>query len=286
MNASLLPTLAAALALTVTTPVFAQDTETPATAETVVASVNGVDITLGHLILAKSQLPQQYQQIPAEALFEGLVDQLVQQALLSEQVTDVPRRVGLAMENQRRSLLAGEILQDIVESAVTEEALQEAYNARFADAEPELEYNANHILVETEEEALALITELEGGADFETLAKEKSTGPSGPNGGALGWFGKGMMVPEFEGAVVDMSAGEFAGPVQTQFGFHVILLNETRTKDAPSLEELRPELTGELQRAAIDAEVEALKDGAEITIAEPGSINPELLNDLSLLDPQ
>lgn len=283
MKAPLLASMAAAAALCLATPTVAQDAPT---AETVVATVNGTDITLGHLILARSQLPQQYQNIPVEALFEGLVDQLIQQELLSAGVAEAPRRVELAMENQRRSLLAGEVLQSIVEGAVSEEALQEAYNARFADAAEEFEFNASHILVETAEEAEALVEELNGGADFATLAKEKSTGPSGPNGGALGWFSKGMMVPEFENAVVEMAPGDIAGPVQTQFGFHVIQLNETRAKEAPTLDEMRQELTQEIQRAAIDAEVEVLKDGAEITMAEPGSIDPALLGDLSLLDPQ
>ena len=261
----------------------AAQAENHVAADTVVATVDGTEITLGHMIVLKQRLPAQYQQLPPEVLFEGILDQLVQQTLLGDQIEQLSVGSQIVIENETRSLRAAEEIQRIANEAVTDEALQTAYETAFGNAEPETEYNASHILVETEEEARALITELEGGADFATLAQEKSTGPSGPNGGQLGWFGKGAMVAPFEEAVVAMEPGTVSAPVQTQFGWHVIRLNETRLKDAPALEEVQGDLAETLRREAIEARVSELTDGAQIDRVEAGTIDPNVLNDLSIV---
>ncbi|EAR53012.1 PpiC-type peptidyl-prolyl cis-trans isomerase [Oceanicola granulosus HTCC2516] len=254
-------------------------------ASDVVATVNGTDITLGELIIAKAQLPQQYQQLPDDVLFDGLVDQLIQQQLLSDQLDASPERVQLALKNEERSLRAGEAITRITEEAVSEEALQAAYEARFADAEPQTEYNASHILVETEEEAVALTEQARAeGADFAELARENSTGPSGPAGGELGWFGEGMMVQEFYDAVVALEPGDVSEPVQTQFGWHVIKLNETRLSEVPPLESLRGELTSELQQQAVEDALAELEAGADVTRPEQGAFDPAALSDFSILE--
>ena len=258
--------------------------ENHASADMVVATVNGTDITLGHMIVLRQQLPAQYQQLPPQVLFDGILDQLVQQTLLGEGVADLSRGAQIVLENEERSLRAAEEIQNITDAALTDEALAAAYEAAYGNVEPETEFNASHILVETEEEAQALVTELEGGADFATLAQEKSTGPSGPNGGQLGWFGLGAMVAPFEEAVVAMDAGTISAPVQTQFGWHVIRLNETRLKNAPALEEVRGELMESVRRTAIEARVAELTESAEIDRPESGSIDPMILNDISLID--
>lgn len=261
----------------------AAQSENHVAGDTVVANVNGTEITLGHMIVLKQRLPAQYQQLPADVLFDGILDQLVQQTLLGEQSETLTRGSEIVLENEERSLRASEEIQRITEAALTDEALQTAYEQNYGDVEPETEYNASHILVETQEEAQALVTELEGGADFATLAQEKSTGPSGPNGGQLGWFGTGAMVQPFEEAVVAMEPETISAPVQTQFGWHVIRLNETRLKDAPALEEVRGTLSETLQREAIEARVAQLTEGAAIDRVEAGEIDPNLLNDLSLV---
>ncbi|MEL6570549.1 MAG: peptidylprolyl isomerase [Pseudomonadota bacterium] len=270
----------ALLTLTMATGALAQEP----TADSVVATVGGVDITLGEMIITRSQLPAQYQSLPADVLFTGVLDQLIQQELLASAVEDVPSRVDLALKNERRSLLAGETINDLTIEATSEEAVQAAYDARYADAEAETEYNASHLLVETEEEALAAKERIDGGEDFAEVAKEVSTGPSGPNGGNLGWFGAGQMVTEFESAVVAMEVGEVAGPVQTQFGFHVILLNETRLKEAPALEEVRSQLLSEVQEAAIQSKLAELTAQTDVVRPEDGAFDPELLQNLDLLE--
>lgn len=256
-----------------------------ATADTVVATVGDVEITLGEMIITRAQLPQQYQQLPASVLFQGVLDQLIEQQLLADSLAEVPGRVEYALRNERRTLLAGEIINEVTSSAASEEALQEAYEARFADSDPKTEYNASHLLVETEEEALAARTRIEEDEAFEAVARDVSTGPTGPNGGNLGWFGAGQMVTEFEDAVMNMDVGDLAGPVQTQFGWHVIKLNEKRIADVPPLDDLRRELTAELQEGAIQTKLEELREAADVVTPEEGAFDPEILTDLSLLEP-
>lgn len=258
--------------------------ENHASADMVVATVNGTDITLGHMLVLRQRLPQQYQQLPPNVLFDGILDQLVQQTLLGEQTEVLSATSQYILDNENRALRAAEELRGVVDAAMTDEALQEAYDRLYGAVDPETEYNASHILVETEEEAAALVTELEGGADFAELAKEKSTGPSGPRGGELGWFGKGAMVAPFEEAVVAMEAGAISAPVQTQFGWHVIKLNETRIKDAPTLEEVRGNLEADIQAAVVQERIDELTEGAEITRTTVEEIDPAVLNDMSLLD--
>lgn len=253
------------------------------TADTVVATVGGQEITVGHMIVAKSTLPQQFQTLPDETLFPGILDQLIQQSALAQSIEDeVSKATMLAIANQRTGLLAGEAIGIVAQEAVTDEALQAAYAAAYETQEPEREFNASHILVETEDEAKAIKAELDGGADFAEMAKAKSTGPSGPNGGALGWFGKGMMVPEFEAAVTGLADGEISEPVKTKFGWHIVILNESRLKEAPPLDEVRGELAAGIEEEAIQAHIAAVTDAADVVRAEI-EVDPAVLSNVDLI---
>lgn len=276
--------LASAAAISLIAGGVAADGHAEMTAETVVASVNGSEITLGQLIMLRSQLPAQYQQLPDEVVFNGLVEQLVNQQLLADSLADEPKRVAIALSNEVRSLRAGEVVNTLMTDSVSDEALQAAYDARFEGVEPGREFNASHILVETEEEAIAVKTMIDEGADFAETAREKSTGPSGPSGGELGWFGPGMMVAEFEYAVVELEDGAVSDPVQTQFGWHIVKLNETRMTALPTLDDIRQELTGEIQQAALDARLAELSDGAEIVLPEEGQFDAALIQNIDLLE--
>ncbi len=257
-------------------PAAAQD------AATVVATVNGTEITLGHLAALRAQLPAQYQQLPADVLFRGLLDQVIQQTALSQEAEKlVTPRDELTLENDRRAYLAGLVLQDAVKGAITDEAVQAAYDAKYKNAEPGLEYNAAHILVKTEEEAKKLKDDLDKGADFAELARQHSTDGAAQGGGSLGWFGPGMMVKPFEDAVAALKAGEIGGPLQTQFGWHLIKLNETRAAEAPPLDEVRDELAAELEQATVEARIKAAIDGATVTRTVDG-LDPALLNSPAL----
>lgn len=272
---------AAVFAVWAAGPVLAQDTPD---ADSVIATVNGTEITLGQMIMARTTLPQQYLSLPDEVLFNGILDQLIQQSVLAQTVgDDTPRSVQIALENERRALLAAAVVDDILKDAVTDEALQKAYDEAFANAEPTREWNASHILVETEEEAAALIARLDAGEEFAALAQEASSDSSAASGGQLGWFESGMMVPDFEAAVIALEVGAVSAPVQTQFGWHVVKLNETRLREIPSLEQVADELRPQVERAAVQARLDELTAAA--TVERPGAgIDPALIKNLDLLE--
>ncbi|MFV0492111.1 MAG: peptidylprolyl isomerase [Pseudorhodobacter sp.] len=253
-------------------------------AEAVVAIVGGSEIKLGHMIAMRNNLPPQYLSLPDDVLFKGILDQLVQQAALAATVGD-NLKIGdrLAMENDRRGYLSGLALADVVRNAVTEEALQAAYDEKFANAAPKTEYNAAHILVATEDEAKALKAEIDGGADFAELAKEHSTDGAAQNGGDLGWFSEGMMVAPFQEAVAKITAGTVSDPVETQFGWHLIQLKETRNAEAPSLDEVRDELAQEIEAKVVQDHINKVSEAADITTPGEG-FDPALLRETELMD--
>ncbi|QIK39336.1 peptidylprolyl isomerase [Pontivivens nitratireducens] len=294
MNKLIAP-YAIAFALTLSGTAFAQDTTTPAEEspevttdydlDTVVATVDGVDITVAHVIAVRDRLPENYRSLPPEVLFPGLVDQLIDQQLLAEAAKETgaaeTRRVRVQLDNERRGVLSNETIASVLEDAVTEDKITSAYEALTAEMTRTTEYNASHILLETEEEALEVVAALNDGGDFETLAQERSTGPSGPTGGELGWFGPGQMVPEFDAAVQSLEVGTVSEPVQTQFGWHVIVVNETRLSPLPPLEQIRPEIVGQLNQDALQAHIDSLREGADITTPEV-AISPEAITTLDL----
>ena len=267
----------AALAL----PVLA---ESAPDANTVVARVNGEDITLGHVIVAHAILPDQYKQVPPDVLYNAILDQLIQQSALSQSGPgDTPRHVEIAIENERRSLMAAEEIEKVMARVGTEADIKAAYDEKYATGFGGDEFNASHILVETEEEAKAIVEQLEKGSDFAELAKEKSTGPSGPNGGSLGWFGAGAMVPEFETAVVSLAPGQVSAPVQTQFGWHVVKLNDKRKQAAPDIEAVRDQIAGEIREAAVEQRVEDATRKATIERPVVEGLDFEVIRNLDLV---
>ncbi|MDU9006617.1 foldase protein PrsA [Sedimentitalea todarodis] len=253
-------------------------------ADTVVASVNGEEITLGHVIMAGATLPEQYQQVPADVLYNAILDQLIQQtALVQSREGDVPAVVEISLDNERRSLLAADAIETAMDGIGSEADIRAAYDAKYSEGDGEVEFNASHILVETKEQADAIKAELDEGADFAETAKARSTGPSGPNGGELGWFSDGQMVPEFQEAVSTLEAGQVSDPVQTQFGWHVIILNDKRDKEAPELEAVTEELLAELRQNAIEDRIEELTSKAKIERPVVEGLKPEMIKDLGLI---
>jgi peptidyl-prolyl cis-trans isomerase C len=253
------------------------------TAQTVVATVNGADITLGQVVALRETLPQEYQTLADDVLFNGILEQLIQQTALAQSQEDkLTARDEVMIANQRRTYVSGAALQAVVATAVTDATIQAAYDAKYKGAAPVTEYRASHILVETEEQAKDLKAQLDGGADFAGLAKANSSDGSAAGGGDLGWFGPGMMVKPFEDAVISLQPGQVSAPVQTQFGWHLIRLAETRDAAAPPLADVRADLSAELQRQAIEAHVAAITGAATITRVEgidPGVVRSETLFD-------
>lgn len=267
--------------------VSAANAQSSVDSDVVVATVNGEEIKMGHVVMVYDTLPQQYKSLPAEQVFQGIVEQIIQQTVLAQAAANPNSKyIEFAVDNERRILTASQMIDEITTEATSEDKLQAYYDARYQSVDLGREYNASHILVESEEEAKDLIVKLSDGADFAALAQEFSTGPSGPNGGALGWFGQGRMVAPFEQAVMSLTVGEVSPlPVQTQFGWHVIILNDMRAVQAPAFEEVSGEIAAELQRVAIEERVKVMVDGAAVVRVDQSTLNVDAVKtDISELD--
>jgi peptidyl-prolyl cis-trans isomerase C len=289
--------LAGALALVVTsvaaTPaILAQDATTPpaetapaetapaevapapdVTPDTVVATVAGEPITEADVVFASEELAEQLQRIPREEQRAFLVSVLIDVKLMAA----AARERGMADDDlfrQRVDYLEEQALRrqyitDVVAAEITPEALQARYEELAAEVAGEEELRARHILVETEEEAQALKTEIDGGADFAALANENSTDASAANGGDLGYFARGMMVEPFEQAAFALEeVGDVSDPVQSQFGWHLIKLEDRRAATPPPLEQIAANLQQQLFIEAYTNAIDALNEGVEIDIPD------------------
>lgn len=276
--------LAAAVFAVFSLPLAAQDAPD---ASTVLARVGDTEITLGHAVALRAALPDQFAAIPAETLFPALVEQLIEQEMLYQHYNDsLNRREQVMLENETRNFVANAALMAAAAAATGEENLQLAYDAfvaEFGQGEPATEYNAAHILVRTEEEIQTVVAELESGRDFADVAREFSLDGSSAAGGDLGWFGEGVMIEPFEQAVMALEPGDVSDPVETRFGWHVILLNDTRVASVPTMEMVRGELEAEIQREASRALIARLREGADID-NRSDAVDPAVLGRSDLLD--
>ena len=254
----------ASLAASVSHQVFAQTTEDPA-----VATVNGVTIHRSDLEYERRFLPDKYRSYPLELLFKSLLDQVIDATLVALSA----REAGLADDETVKAelkriedrLVRQTYMQRYLSSTVTEETLRARYHELDLEASREEEVHARHILVTSEAEALEIIEALKGGADFAELAAERSSGPSGANGGDLGFFKHDAMVGPFADAAFALEAGAMTeSPVQTRFGWHVIKVEERRKAPAQTFEDMREDLAGTATREAVQALIARIKEGAEI----------------------
>lgn len=261
---------------------FAQDAAAPAapaaaapaaSPETVVATIGDLTITEADLAFAAEDLQQELQQVPAEERRAFLVTVLIDMKVMAK----AAKEAGMADSDlfkrrlaylEERTLRRDYFTQKIAAS-VTEDSVKAAYAEYIKDFKPVEEVHARHILVATEEEAKAVKAELEGGKPFEVLAMEKTTDPSGKqNGGDLGFFSKGMMVPEFEAVAFMLDPGKISDPVQSQFGWHIIKVEEKRMSAPPPIEQLQQQLGQQVMFKAFDASVAALKKDLTLTIPD------------------
>ena len=259
---------AGALGLIFLVPVtgFAADSD-------VVASVNGEEITKGDLDQTLRDLEQQFARVPAAQRRGAALAAVVDIKLLSQQAT----KEGIDQEEEFKSRMAflkqrvlhQSYIDKTVAALVTDTAVRARYDAEIANTPPENEVHARHILVKTNDEAIEIIKQLDGGADFVALAKEKSTGPSGSSGGDLGYFGPGQMVPAFEAAAFSMDVGKHsAEPVPTQFGFHVLKLEDKRAKQPPAFEQVEPQIRNVLFQEKYAEVTNKVRDASKIMIED------------------
>ncbi len=253
-----------ALMLTLSAPlaVMAQD-------DPVVATVNNIKIFRSDLEDARMRLPERFAEVPLEAVFGLLVNSLVDSKLVAAEARKVnlhkDEKVIKQMARIEEQVLERTFLVAYIEQRITDEALEKQYQKMVKEAAVKEEVRARHILLETEAQAMEVIKELEGGADFVELAKTRSKGPSGPGGGDLGYFGEGQMVPAFSDAAFAMKPGETTNaPVQTQFGWHVIKVEDRRTTEPPKLEEVAMQLRQAVSREIGTAYLTNLRKSATI----------------------
>ena len=236
-----------------------------------VGSVNGSTIYLDEIMAVAQTLPPEYREAGLANLYSQLVDEVANSRLAAEagraDGLDAEENIAMAMKLAADRVLAEAYMTNKVSAEISEDAIQSAYDTFVADSASREQVTASHILVETEDTARAIIEQLNDGADFAELAREKSTGPSGPNGGSLGAFGRGQMVPAFEAAAFSMPVGSYsADPVQTQFGWHVIQVTDKGVEPAPSLDQMRDQITANLSRQSFARVIESLRAGAAIEI--------------------
>lgn len=248
--------------------------ENNAADDPVLARVNGEDVHRSEVMEMARALPAQYQQQLAQ-IFPLLVQRVVDFRLAGK----AGRAAGMADDDEVKTRLAKaeeQIIREIylqrtVEARITGETMQARYQTYLEANPPGIEQHARHILVATEEEAKEVVTKLDGGADFAELAKESSTGPSGAQGGDLGYFVQGQMVPEFDEAASVLEPGEYSKtPVKTQFGWHVIKVEDRRPVAAASFEEMEPQLRADIARETVEVVLQELRDGAKIEIISTG----------------
>ena len=235
----------------------------------VLATVNGEEITQGDIDLFYQELPDQMKQIPVEQVQNQILDRLIDQQLILEQAKkagldkrpDIERKLAY----EKTKILNESYLEIVLEKEVTPERIREVYNKAIALEKKREEVKARHILVKTEAEALDIINALKRGGDFISLAKERSTGPSGKNGGDLGFFTADQMVPPFSKAAYALSKGETSDkPVQTQFGWHVIKVEDRRLAGARPFEELEPQIREQLVTKAYEKIIQQFRKTAKI----------------------
>ena len=255
-------------------PAVAQD------GDQIVARVNGEAITEADLALAAQDFRDTLGQLPPDqrvmALINGIIDiRLMARAAEAEGLDETDegaRRLAFVRDRALRT----EYLRERVFDGITDEAVQALYDEQVQEFEPQEEIRASHILVETEEEARALIAQLDDGADFAELAKTNSLDlGSGAAGGDLDFFGRGRMVPPFEEAAFALEVGAYtAEPVQSNFGWHIIAVTDTRMSSPPPIGQLRGQLEDELARQLFLAALDRLREGAEIEFVAPTADEP------------
>lgn len=242
--------------------------------DTIVAIIDGTKVTRADVIASAQTLPPQYQQ-QLDAIFPALIDRLVDLTLLSnegrKQNLQDDAEVKARVDQFTEQVIQEVVIRRHIETAMTEDAIKARYDKFVTDQPPQTEVHAQHILLASEGEAREVITQLAGGADFATLAKEKSTDPSAQqNGGDLGYFGPGDMVPEFERAAFALEKGQISkDPVKSQFGWHVIKVVDRREKTPPTLDQARGQIEELLSGELVTAYVTSLRSSATVETFNP-----------------
>ena len=260
--------------------IYSQET---LSAETPFIEVNGKIIKFGSAIIAFSKLQQRNVNFDKNTIFSQIVQQLVNEELLSQKIDKENKLTLFALEHEKRSAKAAQMVSKILKNFPNDELVNSAYQNLINELKGSLEYNASHILVKEEDQAKTIRKDIDNGKNFEDLAKEHSIGPTGKNGGNLNWFDLSSMVPEFSTALMVLSEGDVSQPVQTKFGWHLIKLNETREKKIPEFKKIEAQLRQNLRQKKINDYLKSLTENSEINFVGK-NINPNEITNIQLLE--
>ncbi len=252
----------------------AAPTATAADPATVVATVNGQSITEADLTLAEADLDQQFSRLPPEQRRAAALSALIEIRLLASEAEakglDKDPEFERRMAFLEQRALHSAVVDAEVSAKITDDEIRKRYDTEMSNTPPVNEVKARHILVKTKEEADAIIKQLDAGGDFEKLASDNTTDPSGKTtGGDLGYFGPGQMVPEFEKAAFALDVGAYSKqPVQSQFGFHVIKVEDKRAQQPPAFDQVKDQIRSLLLRENYFALVKSLRGAAKVDITD------------------
>jgi peptidyl-prolyl cis-trans isomerase C len=237
-----------------------------------VARVNGTDITEAELAFAEAEVGAEIAGLPIESRRRVLVEYLVEAHLFAEEAGKSKLGAGKDFEDRlayyKLRAMRDTFYEKRVREAVTEAQARTAYDEQIAKVKPEAEVRARHILVKTEQEAKDLIAQLKGGADFAELAKKSTDGPSSTTGGDLGYFSRGQMVKAFEDAAFALEPGQISAPVQSDYGWHVIKVEDKRNRPVPSFDEVKDQITASLIQTQLRDVVGKLRSSAKVEIVD------------------
>ncbi len=248
----------------------AATTDAAASGDRVVARIGDDPLYLSDLIVEQLALPPQYQQVPLDQIFPQLITRVIERRLMAAEaeragMQDDPD-IARLLRRARDLVLLEAYATKHIQPLLNEAAVRARYERDHTGGSGEDEVHARHILVKSEADALAVIAELNGGADFAELAKTRSTGPSGPRGGDLGFFAKSAMVPPFAEAAFALQPGDVSGPVETQFGWHVIKVEERRQSAGPKFEEVRDQVRGQIAQEELGKILDGLREQNKVEI--------------------
>lgn len=245
---------------------------TPGSADPV-ARVNGMEITEAEVAFAEAEVGAELAGLPEESRRRVLVEYLVEAHLFAEGAEKAKLGEGKAFEDRlayyKLRALRDAFYENSVRDAVTEAQAKTVYDEQVAKLKPEAEVRARHILLKSEQEAKDIVDQLKKGADFVELAKKSADAPSAQTGGDLGYFSRGQMVKPFEDAAFALDKGQVSDPVQTEFGWHVIKVEDKRDRPLPTFEEVKDQLVASLIQNKLRTVVQDLRSTAKVEILDP-----------------
>ena len=238
-----------------------------------VAKVNGADITSAELAFAEAEVGAEIAGLPPESRRRVLVEYLIEAHLFADEASKDNLTAGKEFQDRlayyKLRAMRDAFYEKKVRGGVSEAQARAAYDEQVGKLKPEPEVHARHILVKTEEEAKDIVKQLRAGADFNELAKKSSDGGSAHSGGDLGYFSRGQMVKSFEDAAFALEPGQISDPIKSEFGWHVIKVEDKRNKPAPSFEEVKDQISASLVQAQLKDTVQKLRASAKVEVLDP-----------------